>query len=161
MKPRVFERDAFIVAGVTGSGDETGKAWDSFMKLNKVSPLTNKAGDEGYEVRMYPAEGPGQVHVGFEVKDSHVPPEYKVLFLPASTYAEFEIRPAKGYESSNAEMNRWLAENAGAYREVLLDNKHYAIEVYDARYKGDKDADSVVGILMPVRSAAGPSIGSR
>ena len=151
MKPRVFAREAFIVAGVVGSGDETGKAWDAFVKLNKLNPLTNKAGEEGYEVRMYPAEGPGQVHVGMAVKDSRVPPEYKVLSVPASMYAEFEIRPAKGYESSNAEMNQWLAENADVYREALLNGKHYGIEVYDARYKGDKDPDSVVGILMPIK----------
>ncbi len=150
MKPRVFERGAFMVAGVTGSGGETGKAWNSFRKLNKTSPLANKVGEDGYEVRIYPAEGPGEVHVGFAVKDAHVPPEYKVLSLPACTYAEFEIRPSKGYQSGNAEMNRWLAENAETYREALLDGRHYAIEVYDARYKGDRNPDSVVGILMPI-----------
>jgi len=150
MKPRVFAREAFIVAGVTGSGNETGKAWDAFMKLNKLNPLTNKTGEEGYEIRMYPSEGPGEVHVGLAVKDTRVPPEYRVFSMSASTYAEFEIRPAKGYESSNAGINRWLAENAGLYREVLLDGKHCAIEVYDARYKGDKDPDSVVGILVPI-----------
>ena len=154
MKPRIFEREAFMVAGITGRGDETAKAWDGFMKLNKLNPLTNKAGEEGYEVRMYTAEGPGEVHVGFVVKDSNVPPEYKVLSVPACTYAEFEIRPAKGYESSNAEMNGWLTENAETYREAFLDGKHYAIEVYDARYKGDRDPDSVVGILMPIRPGA-------
>jgi len=156
MKPRIFERGAFMVAGVAGSGDETGKAWDAFMKLNKVIPLTNKAGEDGYEVRVYPAEGSGQVHVGFAVRDSRVPQEYAVLPVPACMYAEFEIRPAKGYESSNAEMNRWLAENAETYREALFEGKHYAIEVYDARYKGDRDPDSVVGILMPIKSAAAP-----
>ncbi len=150
MKPRIFERDAFMVAGVMGSGDETGKTWDALRKLTSTSPLANKVGEDGYEVRMYSGEGAGEVHVGFAVKNSHVPPEYKVLSLPARTYAEFEIRPAKGYESSNAEMNRWLAEHAGTYREALLDGRHYAIEVYDARYKGDRDPNSVVGILMPV-----------
>ncbi len=150
MKPRIFERDAFMVAGVTGRGDETGEAWDSFRKLNKVSPLANKVGEDGYEVRIYPAEGPGEVHVGFEVKDTHVPSEYKVLSVPTCMYAEFEIRPAKGYESGNSEMNLWLAENAATYREALIDGRHYAIEVYDARYKGDRDPDSVVGILMPI-----------
>ena len=146
------------MAGVRGSGDETGKAWDAFMRLSKLIPLTNKAGEEGYEVRMYPAEGPGEVHVGLAVKDAGIPPEYKVLFVPASKYAEFEIRPAKGYESSNAEMNRWLSENAQVYQELLLDGKHYTIEVYDSRYKGDKDPDSVVGILMPIRAVSRPSM---
>ena len=156
MKPRVFARGAFLVAGVKGSGDETAKAWGAFMKMNKLNPLTNIAGEEGYEIRMYPSEGPGEVHVGLAVKDAAVPPEYRVFPVPASTYAEFEIRPAKGYESSNADMNEWLAENAGVYREVLLDGEHYAIEVYDTRYKGDKDPDSIVGILMPIVPVADP-----
>ena len=68
MKPRISAREAFIVAGVTGSGNETGKAWDAFMKLNKLNPLTNKTGEEGYEIRMYPLEGLGEVHVGLETQ---------------------------------------------------------------------------------------------
>jgi predicted transcriptional regulator YdeE len=138
------------VAGITGSGDETGKAWEAFMKLDKINPLKNKVGEEGYEVRMYPAEGPGKIHVGVEVKDASVPKEYKLFFVPAATYAEFEIYPSKGYESSNAEMSKWLQENANTYKEAFLDGMHYAIEVYDKRYKGDKDQKSVVGIWMPI-----------
>jgi len=152
MKPKIFSRKTFPVAGVTGSGDETGKAWEAFMKLSKLSPLKNKVGEEGYEIRMYPSEGgPGQVHVGVQVKDARVPPEYRVISLPASLYAEFEIYPSKGWESSNDEMNKWLEENSASYKEALLDGMHYGIEVYDKRYKGDKDPKSVVGFLMPIK----------
>ena len=43
------------------------------------------------------------------LKDAGVPAEYKVFFLPASLYVEFEIYPSKGWESSNAEMESgWL-----------------------------------------------------
>jgi len=150
MEPKIIKKQAFIVAGVAGSGDETGKAWEAFTKLNKVSPLKNQVGEEGYEIRMYPAEGPGKIHVGVRVKDASVPAEYKVISLPTATYAEFEIYPAKGYGSSNAQMNKWLADNAGIYKEALLDGMHYAIEVYDKRYKGDKDPASVVGILVAI-----------
>jgi predicted transcriptional regulator YdeE len=150
MKPKILKKEAFIVAGVTGGGDETAKAWEAFMKMDKVNPLKNKAGEEGYEIRMYPAEGPGEVHVGMCVKDARVPAEYRTISLPASQYAEFEIYPSKGWESSNAAMDKWLYENAGVYKEVLLGGKHYAIEVYDQRYKGDKDPASVVGILVPI-----------
>ncbi|MHB8104252.1 MAG: GyrI-like domain-containing protein [Dehalococcoidales bacterium] len=150
MKPKIVKKEAIMVAGVTGSGDETGKAWEAFMKLEKISPLDNKTGEEGYEIRMYPAEGPGEVHVGVPVKDSRVPAEYKVVSVPGSLYAEFEIYPAKGYGSSNEAMDKWLYENAKVYREVLFDGKHYAIEVYDKRFKGDKDPASVVGILVPI-----------
>jgi hypothetical protein len=49
-------------------------------------------------------------------------------------------------------MNKWLAENAGVYKEKLLIGKHFAIEIYDKRYKGEKDPASVVGILVPIVS---------
>jgi predicted transcriptional regulator YdeE len=150
MKPKIITREAFIIAGVAGSGDETARVWETYMKLEKLNPLKNQVGEVGYEVRMYPAEGPGKVHVGVQVKDAGVPAEYKVFYAPAATYAEFEIYPAKGYGSSNAEMNRWLEENAGTYKEALLDGIHYAIEVYDKRFKGDKEPTSVVGILVPI-----------
>jgi predicted transcriptional regulator YdeE len=150
MKPKILNKEALIVAGVTGSGDETGKAWEAFMKIQKMHPLKNQVGEEGYEIRMYPAEGLGKVHVGMQVKDASVPAEYKVFFVPAATYAEFEIYPSKGYESSNAEMSKWLEENAGTYREDLFDGLKCGIEVYDKRYKGDKDPKSVVGILVPI-----------
>lgn len=150
MKPKIYSREAFLVAGVTGSGDETAKVWEAFMKIQKMHPLKNQVGEEGYEVRLYPAEGPGKVHVGMQVKDANVPAEYKIFSLPASLYAEFEIYPSKGYESSNTEMNQWLMDNANVYKEALLNGLHYAIEVYDKRYKGDKDPTSVVGILAPI-----------
>ena len=150
MEPKIIKKQAFIVAGVAGSGDETGKAWEAFTKLNKVSPLKNQVGEEGYEVRMYSAEGPGKIHIGVQVKDASVPKEYKLFFVPAATYAEFEIYPAKGYGSSNAQMNKWLEDNASTYKEAFMDDMHYAIEVYDKRFKGDKDPASVVGILVPI-----------
>jgi hypothetical protein len=150
MKPKIITKDAFLVAGITGSGDETAKAWEVFMKIQKLHPLQNQVGEEGYEIRLYTAERTSKVHVGVQVKNATVPAEYKVFFVPTAMYAEFEIYPSKGYESSNAEMNKWLADNAGTYQEALLDGMHYVIEVYDKRYKGDKDPASVVGMLMGV-----------
>jgi predicted transcriptional regulator YdeE len=150
MKPKILKKEAFLIAGVAGSGDETGKVWEAFMKIQKLHPLKNQAGEEGYEVRMYPAEGPGKVHVGMQVKDASVPAEYKVFFVPPATYAEFEIYPSKGYESSNAVMSKWLEDNASAYREALFDGMKCGIEVYDKRFKGEKDPTSVVGFLMPI-----------
>ncbi len=153
MKPRIFKEDAFIIAGVMGSGDETAQVWETYMKLEKVRPINNQAGEEGYEVRLHPAEGPGKVHVGVRVKDANIPTEYKVFSVPAATYAEFEIYPAKGYGSSNAEMSKWLEENAGTYKEVLLEGMHYAIEVYDHRFKGNDNPESVVPIWVPLMPA--------
>lgn len=150
MEPKTLSKEALLIAGVTGSGDETGKVWEAFMKLDKINPLKNKVGEDGYEIRMYPGEGLGEVHVGMRVKDTRVPAEYKVISLPPSLYAEFEIYPSKGYTSSNDEMEKWLSENAGVYKEGHLGDKTFAVEVYDKRYKGEKDPTSVVGILVPI-----------
>ncbi len=151
MEPKIIKKEALIVAGVTGSGDETGKAWEAFMKLDKLNPLKNKVGEEGYEIRMYPGgEGIGEVHVGVQVKDKRVPAEYKVVSVPAFKYAEFEIYPSKGYESSNSEMSNWLLDNEKVYKEGRLDDKPFGVEVYDKRYKGEKDPTSVVGFLVPI-----------
>jgi predicted transcriptional regulator YdeE len=155
MEPKIIQKEAMIIAGVAGSGDETAKAWEAFMKISKVSPLKNQLGEEGYEVRIYPVEGPGKIHVGVKVKDASVPREYKVFFIPAATYAEFEIFPSKGYESSNDIMSKWLEVNANLYKEALLDGMKYAIEVYDQRYKGDKDPKSVVGCWVPISKVKG------
>ena len=150
MKPKIIQKEAFLIAGVAGSGDETAKAWDVYMKLEKVSPLKNQVGEAGYEVRMYPAEGPGKIHVGVQVKDAGVPREYKLFFVPAATYAEFEIYPAKGYESSNDMMSKWLEDNAATYKPAMLDGMSYGIEVYDRRFKGNDNPESVVGFLQPI-----------
>jgi predicted transcriptional regulator YdeE len=151
MMPKLVTREAMCIAGVSGKGDETGKAWAAFVKLDQNKPLPNKLSEDGYEIRLQSDEqGPGEVHVGLRVKADGVPSEYQVLIIPGSLYAEFEIYPAKGWESSNKAIDRWLADNAGMYKEALLNGQHFAIEVYDQRYKGDKDPESVVGMLIPV-----------
>lgn len=152
MKPKIIKKESFLIAGVPGSGDETGKAWETYMKLEKVAPLKNKVGEMGYEVRLYPAEGPGKIFIGVQVKDSDVPKEYQIFFVPAATYAGFEIYPTKGYESSNDAMSRWLEENASTYREGLIDGMKYGIEVYDKRFKGNDNPESVVGFWVPIVS---------
>ncbi len=151
MEPKIYNKEAMLIAGVSGSGDDTGRVWETYMKLEKVNPLKNAVENVGYEVRMYPGgTGPGEVHVGMNVKDESVPPEYKIVTLPASLYAEFEIYPAKGYESSNAGMEKWLSDNSEKYRQRSIDGKSYGIEIYDERFKGNNHPESVVGILVPI-----------
>jgi predicted transcriptional regulator YdeE len=151
MEPKIYKKEAMMIAGVSGGGDETGKVWETYMKLEKLSPLQNTVDNAGYEVRMYPGEqGPGEVHIGMQVKDANVPPEYKILSLPASMYAEFEIYPSKGYTSSNEEINRWITDNAEIYTQGRIGDRSYAIEVYDERFKGNENPESAVGILIPI-----------
>jgi len=41
-----------------------------------MHPLKNQAGQEGREIRLYPAEYMGKIHVGARVQDASVPAEY-------------------------------------------------------------------------------------
>ncbi|UCC17263.1 MAG: GyrI-like domain-containing protein [Dehalococcoidales bacterium] len=151
MEPKLYEKEAMIIAGVSGNGDETGKVWEDYMKLEKLNPLKNTLDAAGYEVRIYPGgTGPGKVHIGMNVTDTKVPPEYKCLSVPASLYAEFLIYPAKGYGSSNEEMDAWLSDNADKYTQRYIDGNPYGIEVYDERFKGNGDSESIVGMLIPL-----------
>ena len=150
MEPKILSKEALAIAGVSGSGNKTGEVWKKFMELNRTNPLKNKEGKEEYEIRMYPGEGPGEVHIGMSVKNASVPAEYKIFFLPASLYAEFEIYPSKGWESSNAEMDKWLSNNAAVYTQSRMGNMKYVVEVYDDRFKGENDPDSVVNMLIPL-----------
>lgn len=157
MEPKIIQKEAMMIAGVAGSGDETAKAWETFMKISQMHPLANRVqdGTEGYEVRLYPADGTGKVFVGVRVKTADIAAEYKVFRLPAATCAEFEIYPAKGYESSNDVMSKWLEANAAVYKQGDIDGLKYAVEIYDARYKGEKDPKSVVGIWIPLVPSTG------
>ncbi|HEY95268.1 MAG TPA: GyrI-like domain-containing protein [Dehalococcoidia bacterium] len=151
MEPKIYEKEAMIIAGVSGSGDETGKVWGDYMKLEKLNPLKNTVEEVGYEVRTYPGGvGPGYIHIGMNVTDTSVPPEYKCLSIPASLYAEFLIFPARGYGSSNEEMDTWLSDNTDKYTQRYLNGNPYGIEVYDERFKGNDDPESIVGMLIPI-----------
>ena len=151
MEPKIYEKEAMPIAGVSGSGDVTGEVWEAYVKLEKISPLANMIDKAGYEVRTYPGDkGPGEVHIGMSVRDRNVPAEYKMLALPASLYAKFEIYPAGGYESSNEEMERWLSDNSEKYRQKYIGDKAYGIEVYDERFKGNNNPESVVPVLVPI-----------
>ncbi|MBN2240172.1 MAG: GyrI-like domain-containing protein [Dehalococcoidales bacterium] len=151
IKPEICSRGSMILAGVQGAGEETGSVWESYMKLEKVCPLANTVDKAGYEVRLYPGgTGPGNVFVGMSVKSRDVPSEYQLMMLPSSLYAEFEIYPSKGYGSSNETIEKWLYENSERYQQRMLEGNSCGIEVYDERFKGSGNPDSVVGMLVPL-----------
>lgn len=68
LNPKIMKRDALIIAGISGDGNETGKVWEDFMKLSKEKPLENKLFDNGYEIRVYDGSV-CTVHVGLAVSD--------------------------------------------------------------------------------------------
>ena len=148
INPKIIKQNTFIIAGVSGNGNETSAIWENFMKLSKEKPLVNKLSDNGYEIRVYDGNI-CTVHVGLAVSGEQVDSAYTIFKLPAAVYASFDVYVANGYDSENKAMEDWLAANTEKYSEKLLDNKHYCVEFYDERFKGS-EAGSIVEIWVPV-----------
>jgi predicted transcriptional regulator YdeE len=150
MEPRIDTTEEFLVAGLTGKANETGDLWERFSRLSRRAPLKNRRNEDGYEIRFYSGTVEPHVHVGACVRNTGAPSDYETRVLPASTYAVFDIHPVKGYTSQNEVMNKWLLEN-GKYRQIGLGDRLFAVLIYGARFKGDKDPASVVECWVPVQ----------
>ncbi len=166
VNPKLIDRGAMLIAGVSGDGSKTRELWENFMRLNEQIGLPDKLSDNGYEVRVWDGDK-SWVHVGLlvssepvddagarESSGSSTPQEgvdeaFTVFRLPASKYALFEVFVAKGYESGNAAMDEWLLANAEVYSQKTLDGKPYVVEYYDERFQGE-EAESIVEIWIPI-----------
>lgn len=152
MNPHIFEKEALVIAGVTGDGSKTGELWQNYIKLNKETFLSNKLSDNGFEVRIY-SENKCICHVGVSVSDKNVNGLFDLLELPASEYASFEVKVAKGYDSENSAISEWLKLNKDKYTQKLYEGKPYIIEFYDERFHGN-ETDSVMDIWVPIEKKA-------
>ena len=149
INPKIIKRDEIIIACTFGDGNQTYEVWQAFEKLGKDRPLKNKISDNGYEVRLYDGEK-CTVYTGFAISDEQVDSEYTIFKIPASKYAAFDVYVANGYDSENKAMDEWLDKNSEGYSERLLDdNRHYCVEFYDERFKGN-EAGSIVEIWVPI-----------
>ena len=146
--PNIIKKETLLIAGVTGEGNKTAELWQEFLQLNNTAPLNNKMSESGYEVRLYKADS-SQVHVGLTVADEPIRAPYKLLKLPPSYYAAFDVYVAKGYDSENNAMESWLDTNKDKYRQKLLDGSQYIVEFYDERFNGSEQ-DSIVEIWIPI-----------
>ncbi len=152
MQPNMIYRDRLYIKGITGSGANTGKVWDDFEKQYENNPF-EKQDNNGYELRFYDGEektvGEQDLHVGFCAGNSEAS-GFSILELPATEYAVFDVLVAKGYDSENAAMDQWLADNASRYGQRELDGKKFVIECYNDKFKGGDKPDSMVEIWSPV-----------
>ncbi len=153
MDPIIKKQGKLIIAGTCGKGHETAEVWSEFIKLSKKKPLKNAQTDDGYEVRIYENKDDevGVVYVGNAVSSKEVDPSYKVIELPASKYASFDVYVADGYCSKNDVMDEWLKSNKGKYKQRFLENGgNYCVEYYSTRYNGEGE-DSIVEIWVPIK----------
>ena len=133
---RLINKDALRITGLSGDGTKTGRVWQDFTRLHQAKPFP-KADENGYEIRFHKSRATGKtpapeksVHVGFATRESDPVDGFHTLLLPACDYAVFDVFVAKGYDSGNAEMEQWLADNAAVWRMLEVDGVECVVECY-------------------------------
>jgi len=155
MRPEIISRDRLVIMGLTGEGSKTGEVWEEFEKRYGKEPFP-KADACWYEIRFYDTPRAKDVHVGAATEGAGDIGEFTAVALPASQYAVFDVYVAQGYDSGNAQMEQWLADHAGQYRQGWLDGAGYVVECYNEKFKGGGQPDSIVEIWVPVAKEGGP-----
>ncbi|MCK5130032.1 MAG: helix-turn-helix domain-containing protein [Clostridiales bacterium] len=150
IEPKIIRKGELIIAGIKGDGNQTGLLWKRYDTLGKTTPLNNKKEEGGYELRIYDRDDSCECWVGESVLSKVNDNNYQSIMLPDVWYAVFEIYPARGYDSQNEAMDKWLLDNNDQYEQLKMDNKHYVIEFYDERFKGNEDPNSIVEMWIPI-----------
>jgi predicted transcriptional regulator YdeE len=149
MQPKIISKDRFFITGFTGDGSKTGELWNDFDGKYKTNPFP-KVGDSGYEIRFWNKELAGRdVHVGFLTDSEQNADRFTTLIIPTSEYAVFDVFVAKGYDSGNVEMDKWLEENSAILKNRDLDGNGFIIEYYGERFKDGNKPDSIVEFWVP------------
>ena len=156
MQRKIINMDELFITGLTGNGSDTGAVWAEFDRQYNANPFP-KADENGYEVRFFKSrfsdktpDANKDVHVGFLTNSSTDINGFSTIKFPAAQYVVFDVAVAKGYDSENAAMEQWIADNAETYRVLEFDNCEYVIECYNEKFKGGNQPDSVVEIWLPV-----------
>ena len=156
MQPKIIKKDRLYITGFTGDGSQTLKVWTDFDTQYNKNPFP-KADESGYEIRFWQNRKTGKepapdksVHVGFLIEKALDSAEYTTIVLPAAEYAVFDVYVAKGYDSGNEEMEKWLDDNKFVYGLREFDGYEYILECYNEKFKGGDKPDSIVEIWLPL-----------
>lgn len=148
MEPKLIDRGETVLVGAVSEGGDISQLWQAFD--TQEIEINHKVDGTYYELRTYP-EGPQsgkapEYLAGVEVTvEEEIPEGLVVRRLPAGRYAVFTHCLADGgFAGCNDAMNAWL-EN-GPYK--LSANA--SIQVFDARFKGPENPESVIDFLLPV-----------
>ncbi|MDD4297361.1 MAG: GyrI-like domain-containing protein [Ruminiclostridium sp.] len=142
MKPKIFKKGNLIILGLKGDGAKTAELWAAFD--TKSQGIVQKIDSPGYEVRFI-SDDRCECFVGVAVTNRIDAEGFELLELPVTEYASFDVIVAKGYDSENANMDRWLTENMDKYIQARIDGKHYVIECYTERFN-----EGIVEIWIPL-----------
>jgi predicted transcriptional regulator YdeE len=146
--------EELCIVGLTGEGAETGKVWKDFEELYNKKSFA-KINENGYEIRFSNGKkkiDPGMdIHVGFLSMNNNVVEGFSSIILPATEYAVFDAFVAKGYDSENKNMDKWLSNNADKYVQIELEGNRFVVECYNEKFKGGNKEDSIVEIWIPLK----------
>jgi len=149
MQPEIISKGVFCITGKTGDGARTGEVWGEFDSMYNANPFA-KIDENGYEVRFWDMSGETQgVHVGFLTEPGHKIGGFDAMVIPPSEYAVFEVFVAKGYDSGNAEMDKWLDDNKQRLHIRDIDGKQFVIEYYDEKFLDGDKPESIVTFWVP------------
>ena len=153
MEPKIIQMEKLCIVGLTEDGFDTGKVWGDFEELYNKKPFP-KADENGYEIRFFDGRKKTNlgmdIHVGFLSMSNDGIDGFSTIILPASEYAVFDVFVAKGYDSENKNMDKWLSDNADKYNHLELEGNHFVVECYNKKFKGGDKEDSVVEIWIPL-----------
>jgi len=152
MQPTIIRRPALLIAGLTGDGSQTGALWNELDRKYGEKPFP-KSDECGYEIRLYGGSQPiipgRDIHAGFAAAGGGIG-GFDAVALPEGDYAAFDVLVANGYDSGNAAMDKWLADNAAVYGQREVDGRLFVMECFNEKFKGGNQPDSVVEIWVPI-----------
>lgn len=149
MQPKIIKKDKLYIKGLTGNGAKTGEVWNDLDSRYNKNPFP-KADDNGYEIRFWSKEKSGKdVHVGFLTESEHEAGEFTTIAIPPTEYAVFDVYVAKGYDSGNAEMDKWLEDNSLRLKCRDIDGNGFIMEHYNEKFKDGNKPDSIVEFWVP------------
>ena len=150
MQPKIIKKDTLYITGLTGNEAKTGEVWNYLYSQYNKNPFP-KADENGYEIRFWSKEKSGKdVHVGFLTESEHEAGEFTTIAIPPTEYAVFDVCVANGYDSGNAEMDKWLEDNSLLLKCRDIDGNGFIIEHYNERFKDGNKPDSIVEFLIPI-----------
>lgn len=148
MEPKIAESGMRTLVGMVSCGGSICELWDQFSPNEELIP--HRVDGAWYEYHAYPKDhkpgDPFYVMAAVEVTEIGSLPECMfVKVLPAGTYAVFEYHLSiGGYDVINSAIREWL--DSGPYRMV----GNCSLQIYDSRYKGHDDPESVLDLVVQV-----------
>lgn len=152
MQLEIVKRPEMILAGIVDSGARVtqiniAELWNRFIDQSDAIP--HKIDHEkGYELHIEEDRSPRKhfILIGVEVdKVEHEPIEIFTKVLPAGKYLQYTHKFSDGgYAQAFEALYDWLEDSD--YEPAHA----FDVQVYDARFKGPDDPESVIEILVPV-----------